>query len=104
MAPAFRILVNLDSANSPEQLLGVINFAKKLMAGQLIGYRLQAKNFGMSDEEFDKHLSPAAKQELGGLPGRGSSSSSGGALAPPIARPEVGSSVLRYDAQGNRVQ
>jgi hypothetical protein len=63
--------VNLDNANSPEQLLGVIKFAKKLMAGQLSGYRLQAKNFGMTDEEFDRHLSPAAKAELGGLGPRG---------------------------------
>jgi hypothetical protein len=35
--------VNLDTANSPEQLLDVIAFAKKLMAGQLSGYRLATR-------------------------------------------------------------
>jgi hypothetical protein len=68
--------VNLDNANSPEQLLRVITFAKKLMAGQLSGYRLQAKNIGMTDEEFDRHLSAAAKAELGGL--------RAGETAPPV--------------------
>jgi hypothetical protein len=93
--------VNLDAANSPEQLLGVIKFAKKLMAGQLSGYRLQSKNIGMSDEEFDRHLSPAAKQELGGLSRGGGAS---GEPRAPIARPEVGGQpTMRYDAQGNRI-
>jgi hypothetical protein len=62
LADREELRVNLDAANSPEQLLGVIKFAKKLMAGQLSGYRLQSKNIGMSDEEFDRHLSPAASR------------------------------------------
>jgi len=57
----------LDTANSPEQLEGVIKTAKKLMAGQLKGYRLQASQFGWTDDEFDKHLSESAKKELAGI-------------------------------------
>lgn len=96
--------VNLDAANSPEQLLGVISFAKKLMAGQLSGYRLQAKNFGMSDEEFDKHLSPAAKQELGGLPPRATSSQpqTGDAPLPPTFQSDPEGTVYRQ--RGSRGQ
>jgi hypothetical protein len=93
LADREELRVNLDDANSPEQLLGVIRFAKKLMAGQLSGYRLQAKNFGMSAEEFDKHLSEGAKRELGG----GSSGTPAAGAPPP-------GGVIRYDAQGNRVQ
>jgi hypothetical protein len=77
LADREELRVNLDDANSPEQLLGVIRFAKKLMAGQLSGYRLQAKNFGMSAEEFDRHLSEGAKRELGG---GGSGTPAAGAL------------------------
>jgi hypothetical protein len=55
---------NLDGANSPEQLAGVARFARKLIAGQLKGLRIQSKAIGMSQEEFDSRLSDQAKKEL----------------------------------------
>ncbi len=62
---------SFDLANSPEQLAGVARFAKKLMAGQLGGYRRQGATAGFSQDDFDKALSPRAKQELETLGGAG---------------------------------
>ncbi len=57
---------SFNSANSPEQLVGVIQTAKKLMAGQLSGYRRQYEN-ATGLQNFDDLLSPEARQELGSL-------------------------------------
>jgi hypothetical protein len=69
----------LNAANTPEQLLGVIRTFKKLLGGQLGGLRRQAQTVGISEEEFNKRLSPAALAELGGGAGqRGASRSASG--------------------------
>jgi hypothetical protein len=74
-----------DKANSPEQLAGVARFARKLIGGQLDGYRRQFKNSTKgSDEDFDAMLSDAARQDLptpGATPA-GRSEPRGGASAP----------------------
>jgi hypothetical protein len=55
-----------SSANSPQQLEGVIRTAKRLMAGQLRGLKQQyEQTTGQTD--FDTRLSSAARRELGGL-------------------------------------
>lgn len=56
-----------STANSPAQLAAVADRAKKLIAGQLGGYRRQAGAAGMSEQDFDKALSEKAKKELYGL-------------------------------------
>lgn len=56
-----------DISNSPQQLAGVAQFAKRLMAGQLAGFERQAGTTGMSKSDFDKALSPRAKEELHNL-------------------------------------
>lgn len=55
-----------DVANSPEQLRGVIQTAKKLMAGQLAGYERQYQR-GTGQPDFEALLSPEAKRQLTGL-------------------------------------
>jgi hypothetical protein len=55
-----------NSANSPEQLAGVIKTAKRLMAGQLRGLKQQyGQTTGKTD--FDSRLSEPARRELEGL-------------------------------------
>jgi hypothetical protein len=68
-----------DAANSPEQLAGVARQAKRLMAGQLGGYRRQAGSAGFSEADFEKSLSPRAKAEIEALAGGAPDS----AVAPP---------------------
>jgi Phage tail lysozyme len=55
-----------STASSPDQLLGVIGTLKRLMAGQLAGYRRQYRA-ATGDADFDQLLSPQARQELGSL-------------------------------------
>lgn len=60
----------IDRANSPQQLRGVINTYKKLMAGQLSGLKKQYTDTTHRDN-FDSRLSPEARSELeneGGSP------------------------------------
>ncbi len=66
-------------ANSPEQLAGVARYAKRLMAGQLDGYRRQSESAGFPTKDFDAALSPRARQELEGLnaPGAAAQPTSG---------------------------
>lgn len=67
-ADRLALKTQLDAARSPEQLREVISTAKKLMAGQLSGYRRQYEtSTGGSAQDFDALLSDRAKQELGGL-------------------------------------
>lgn len=54
----------INSANSPQQLQGVIDSYKKLMAGQLHGLRQQYETSTGLHDFFDK-LSPEAIQEIG---------------------------------------
>jgi hypothetical protein len=60
---------SFSAANSPAQLKAVADRAKKLIAGQLGGYRRQAAASGFSEQQFDAALSPQAKRELYGLTG-----------------------------------
>lgn len=53
----------INRANSPEQLRGVINTYKKLMAGQLGGLKKQYSDT-TSRSNFDSRLSPEARAEL----------------------------------------
>jgi hypothetical protein len=55
-----------SSANSPQQLEGVIKTAKRLMAGQLHGLKQQYEQT-THQTDFDQRLSPAARRELEGL-------------------------------------
>lgn len=55
-----------SSANSPQQLEGVIRTAKRLMAGQLRGLKQQYEQT-TRQTDFDTRLSAAARRELGGL-------------------------------------
>lgn len=55
-----------SSANSPQQLAGVIQTAKRLMAGQLHGLKQQYQQTTGKDD-FDTRLSPAARTELDNL-------------------------------------
>lgn len=77
----------LNRANSPEQLAGAIAQIKKLMAGQLNGLRLQYKNSTGLDD-FDSHLLPETRQELGGLD-VGRASTAAPAAKPGAARPPL---------------
>lgn len=53
----------IDRANSPQQLRGVINTYKKLMAGQLGGLKKQYTDTTHRNN-FDSRLSPEARSEL----------------------------------------
>ena len=55
-----------STANSPEQLVGVATTAKRLIAGQLAGYRRQYER-GTGEKDFDDLISTTAKRELSGL-------------------------------------
>ena len=54
----------IDNANSPQQLAGVIKKYQQLMGGQLNGLRTQYEDTGLKD--FDKKLTPRTKQVLSG--------------------------------------
>lgn len=54
----------INRASSPAQLKGVIKTYKDLMAGQLKGLRQQYK-MSTGADDFDTHLLPATKEELG---------------------------------------
>ena len=53
----------IDSANSPQQLTGVIDKYQKLLGGQLKGLRTQYQDAGLKD--FDKKLAARTKKVLG---------------------------------------
>lgn len=53
----------VSAANSPEQLRGVINTYKTLMAGQLKGYKHQYE-VSTGQKDFESHLSPETAKEL----------------------------------------
>jgi hypothetical protein len=55
----------LDTANSPQQLAGVIKRMQQLLGGQLKGLRTQYEDAGLKD--FDKKLTPRTRQVLGGI-------------------------------------
>lgn len=57
---------NFAAANSPAQLKGVINTYKDLMGGQLKSLELQYGNT-TGRKDFEKKLTPAAKETLGKL-------------------------------------
>lgn len=64
----------IDAANSPEQLAGVIKTYKNLMAGQLKGLQTQYEtSTGQPAANFKKKLSPETQQQLD-MDGGGSSS------------------------------
>lgn len=75
----------IDRAESPQQLKGVIKTYKELMGGQLKGLKKQYEDT-TGRKDFDDRLSPETKTELGlgGRPGT----------------PKI----LKYDAQGNLVK
>jgi hypothetical protein len=52
----------IDNANSPQQLAGVIKKYQQLMGGQLNGLRTQYEDTGLKD--FDKKLTPRTRQVL----------------------------------------
>ena len=54
---------NIKSANSPEQLRGVIATYRELLAGQLISLAQQYET-GTGRKDFDKKLSPATRELL----------------------------------------
>ena len=73
---------DFDKANSPEQLAGVVKQARKLIGGQLEGFRRQYKvSTKGSDEDFNALLSDAARQDLP-MPGAAPAGTRGGASAP----------------------
>lgn len=79
----------IDAANSPEQLSGVIKTYKNLMAGQLKGLQTQyTTSTGQDSSKFLDKLSPETQAQLG----------MDGGTAP--ASPKI----LQYDADGNLVQ
>lgn len=53
----------VDVANSPQQLAGVIRKYQDLMAGQLNGLKTQYSESGLKD--FDSKLTPRTKQVMG---------------------------------------
>ena len=55
----------INKANSPAQLKAVINNYKELMVGQLRGLKQQYTSSGLPEANFDKKLSPKAKELLG---------------------------------------
>jgi hypothetical protein len=71
---------DLNAANSPEQLQGVIATAQKLLAGQTAGLKTQfTGTTGQSGETFDKLLMDRTKQVLG------TSAADAGKARPPAA-------------------
>lgn len=81
----------MNKAQSPEQINGVIQNYIKLAAGQLNGLQKQYEA-GTGKKDFDQRfISPATKALMGeNLGDSGGSQPSGG-------------TVIRYDAQGNRI-
>lgn len=80
---------SFSAANSPEQLMGVIQKYKGLMGGQLKGLRQQySKSTGLDD--FDEMVSPNAQAQLGGK----------GGTSPPMANNKGWA--LHTDKNGNQ--
>lgn len=65
LADREEIRKELDAANSPQQLAGVIKRMQQLLGGQLKGLKTQYEDAGLRD--FDKKLTPRTKQVLGGI-------------------------------------
>ncbi len=83
----------MSKAQSPEQIQGVIKNYIKLAAGQLSGLQKQYES-GTGKKDFDQRfISPTTKALMGGA-----SSMPAGPEAP-----SGGGTVIRYDAQGNRI-
>lgn len=72
---------NFSVSSSPAQLLDVIHTLKRLMAGQLSGYRRQYEH-ATGESNFESLLSPRARQELESL---GPSGSGSGGVPVPAA-------------------
>lgn len=82
-------------ASSPEQLNGAIQTAQKLLGKQLSAMRKQfMAATRLSADRFDEMLEPETLQYLGAADAAAASPATGGG----------GDKVIRYDAQGNRVQ
>ncbi len=83
----------MSKAQSPEQIQGVIKNYIKLAAGQLSGLQKQYES-GTGKKDFDQRfISPTTKALMGGA-------------SPMPSGPEApsgGGTVIRYDAQGNRI-
>jgi len=101
-----------NTAESPQQIRGALNTARKLLAGQLNGLRRQFKTSTLlGDDDFNSLLAPENLDWYQGKDGtlqapnyrrfgldRGSDDSAG-------ARPPAGGGSIRhYDSQGKRVQ
>jgi hypothetical protein len=85
-----RLQHTLDNASSPQQIAGVIDVLKQLMAGQLEGFRRQfTTTTGQTEGDFNKELSPEAQREL---EGRGAAPGPGGAAPPREQMPSFKSS------------
>jgi hypothetical protein len=65
LADREEIRKELDAANSPQQLAGVIKRMQQLLGGQLKGLKTQYEDAGLRD--FDKKLTPRTKSVLGGM-------------------------------------
>ena len=57
------IRAEINAANSPQQLAGVIKKYQDLMAGQLNGLRTQYEDSGLKD--FDKKITSRTRQVIG---------------------------------------
>lgn len=62
----------ITSASSPQQLAGTVKTLKKLLGGQLQSLNVQYET-GTGRKDFSSKLTPAAKRELEGLQGGGTS-------------------------------
>ena len=54
----------INSANGPKQLRGIIQKYQQLLAGQVNGLRTEHSSAGLPEDEFDKKLTPRTKQVL----------------------------------------
>lgn len=106
---------SLSAANSPEQLAGVIQTAKRLMAGQLRGLEEQYINVTVppnqqgdpkaterAREVFRHKLAPETQRELSSLPGGGMEAPIP-AAAKPQASPPSGSAAEVSEEQYNKL-
>jgi hypothetical protein len=85
-----------NAAKSPAQISDALRVARELMGGQLGGLKQQyMQTTGGSAADFDARLSPAARKAL--LPLTEGKKPEGQGSATP-------GSVIRYDAQGNRIK
>jgi hypothetical protein len=103
---------DFDRANSPAQLSGVINTAKKLIAGQFDALRQQyySSTFGDKNKEygiddFNEKLTPGAKEllKMGGKPTteeKPPPAGSNAAALPPLPMPIIGETRGKFHFTG----